>query len=213
MDRHRDSDLACLIRGCALQDEWSWLCFIRCYAPFINSISNRLAESDADELAQRVYIRLAENNAALLSRFEGPEPAFLVYLQRVVYNVYRDFLREQVRHREVACDPLKLAEEFAFSGATFEQRLLDEEMLASLSNVLKMLDERYRSVLLLLMRGYKHREISAMLSIPVSTCLARARRGRIRLQELLASQNDPCEALTALGRRRCKQREMPDEAL
>jgi len=183
-------ELSRLIKGCSLRDERCWVRFIRSYGPIINSISKKLAGSEADDLAQRVFIRLSENNAAVLARFDGPEPAFLVYLQRIVYNLFRDFSRERKRQREVVCDPLKMAEELSFCGNAVEQRLVDEETLVSLSEVLSRLDERYRSILLLLIRGYKHREISDMLSIPVSTCLARARRGRIRLRALLVSQDD-----------------------
>ncbi len=142
----------------------------------IHSLCLRIsADNDAaEELTQLVFINAWEK----LKSFRH-ECKFSTWLHRIAVNQYLMHVRSEkskVQHTEqLSVDTVR-----SVSGKSAEQRI-DLEMAIS------KLPEQARTVLILHdIEGYKHQEISEMMSIEVGTSKAHLHRARKLLREELS---------------------------
>jgi RNA polymerase sigma-70 factor (ECF subfamily) len=71
-----------------------------------------------------------------------------------------------------------LIEHLADPGPAVEDRFATEEMIERLDASIQQLEPSYQEIVLLLLRGMNHREISEALGIPLGTVLTRAHRAK-----------------------------------
>lgn len=137
------------------------------------AFSRLQSEADAEDCVQDVFVKLWRIQPA----FRDPEHE-KAWLIRVTVNQAADLRRKKARQML----PL---EEAAAVAAPVQDDLL---------SVVRALPDKYAVVLhLYYYEGYKVKEISKLLALPVSTVTTRLARGRDALGALLKGESDETE--------------------
>jgi RNA polymerase sigma-70 factor (ECF subfamily) len=135
---------------------------------------------DAEDVAQEVFLTAFRG----LAGFKG-EAKFSTWLYRVTFNRCADWLRKNRRPGRMAAS-IDEAGDVADGKVDLEEGLLDAEERERVRRALGGLDERYRSVVVML---YYHKlsyeQIAAVLEVPVKTVETRLYRARKLLREML----------------------------
>jgi len=137
---------------------------------------------DAEDVAQEVFLRAYRG----LDVFKG-EAKFSTWLYRITYNLCTDWLR---RNRRVDRKAAMIEEAFevADTRVNLEEGILQSETRDNVWKALDRLDERYRSVVVLLYyQKMSYEQIAAVLALPVKTVETRLYRARKLLRESLES--------------------------
>ncbi len=155
---------------------------VRRYQDMVYGMAKRFVGSgvDAEDVAQEVFLRVHRG----LEGFKG-EARFSTWLYRITFNLCSDWLR---RHRKPgrAGAFLEDAGEIEDSGADVEAGLLNEEERRRVRSALGDLDEKYRSVVILLYyQKLSYEQIAAVLDVPLKTVETRLYRARRLLRERL----------------------------
>jgi RNA polymerase sigma factor (sigma-70 family) len=128
---------------------------------------------DAEDVAQDVFLRAYRG----LDRFKG-ESRVSTWLYRITYNLCVDRQRSRTRRGRGAA-PLEEAGETADARVDVERDLLDGEERELVRRAVDGLDERYRTVVLLLyFERLSYAEIASVLGVPVKTVETRLYRAR-----------------------------------
>jgi RNA polymerase sigma-70 factor (ECF subfamily) len=137
---------------------------------------------DAEDVAQEVFLRAYRG----LDGFKG-DAKFSTWLYRITFNLCADWQRRNRRAgRRSAL--IEEAAEVADGRANLEEGFLESERKDLVRRALDGLDERYRSVLVLLYyQKMSYEQIAAVLDLPVKTVETRLYRARKLLRESLAS--------------------------
>lgn len=137
------------------------------YAVALSCLKN---VQDAQDITQDTYVQVWE--AAPRYRAQGSPMAWLLTVTR---NLARMKLRQGARQADLS------EEEWAQLPARCRGVTAEEAQL--LREVLSTLDERERQLVLLhAVTGMKHREIAALLRLPLSTVLSKYRRALKKLR-------------------------------
>jgi RNA polymerase sigma-70 factor (ECF subfamily) len=149
------------------------------YLDFVWRLLRRLGLSanDADDAAQQVFMIAARQLTAIPP---GKERAFLYgTARRVAANARRD----RLRRREA---PSELAEELQAVGALPDERLELARAAALLDDLLELLPEELRRVLVLAeVDEVSVPAIAELEAIPVGTAASRLRRARAAFERIL----------------------------
>jgi len=160
-------------------DAAAWNRFVAEFHPLIASVAARASLEHADDIEQEIYFAVVNCHFNLLRRFDGASrPAFLVYLKHIAENIARNFARKQFRRQADLCEVL---EHLADERDTPETLLIKQVDLSRLDEAINELRPDYQNVLKLIIKGYRHREVAELLSIPLKTSLTWANRA---VQEL-----------------------------
>lgn len=172
-------DVGAVVRRAAAGDTEAWSELVRQYAGLVWStvLTHGLSPSDADDVAQMTWLRLAEH----LHRLRDPDRVGL-WLATTARN---EAMRVAKRgRREVVCDPTERC--FASSESTgVDAELLAEERDRTLWRAFSGLSSPCKTLLLLLTNqpDLSYREVSLHLGMPVGSigptrnrCLERLRR-------------------------------------
>lgn len=130
---------------------------------------------DAQDALQETYLRAWD--AAGRYRAQGKPMAWLLTITR---NLAMDRLRERQRQPTPAQDDMPAQE--AWPQLDAENRLLLQQLLATLG------DEERQILMLHSLTGLRHREIAALLSMPLSTVLSKYSRAVKRLRQALQNE-------------------------
>jgi RNA polymerase sigma-70 factor (ECF subfamily) len=139
--------------------------------------------TDAEDVAQEVF----------LTAFRGlvgykEEAKFSTWLYRVAFNKCADWLRKKGRRRAVSLDD---AREIADGRVDLEGGLVEETDRERVRRALDGLDERYRSVVVLLYyQRLSYEQIAEVLGVPVKTVETRLYRARRMLRERLGNRGE-----------------------
>jgi RNA polymerase sigma-70 factor (ECF subfamily) len=137
---------------------------------------------DAEDIAQEAFLRVYRG----LEAFKG-ESKFSTWLYRITFNLCADWLRRNRRAGRRAA-AIEEAAEVADGRVNLEEGVLESESRDRLRSALDGLDERYRSVVVLLYyQKMSYEQISAVLDLPVKTVETRLYRARKLLRERLES--------------------------
>ncbi|HEX7277433.1 MAG TPA: sigma-70 family RNA polymerase sigma factor [Acidimicrobiales bacterium] len=177
-------DVAAVVQRAAGGDADAWSELVRQFAGLVWStvLAHGLSQSDADDVAQMTWLRLAEH----LHRLRDPDRVGL-WLATTARN---EAMRVAKRgRREILCDPLE--GRFGADGgnggqsASVDTDLLAEERDRSLWRAFSALSSPCKTLLLLLTNqpDLSYREVSLHLGMPVGSigptrnrCLERLRR-------------------------------------
>jgi len=125
---------------------------------------------DAQDVTQDAFVRIWEN--APMYRSQGSPMAWILTITR---NLARMKLRQGARHTELDEQQWEAIPMDA-PGVTAEDRYLLQEALGILS------DEERHVVMLHAITGLKHREIAALLELPLPTVLSKYHRALKKLK-------------------------------
>jgi RNA polymerase sigma-70 factor, ECF subfamily len=138
------------------------------------------SSGNAEDIAQEVFLRAYRG----LDGFKG-DSKFSTWLYRITFNLCTDWLRRNKRADRRAA-PISEAAEIADSRMTPEQGILDAEERERVGRALDRLNERYRSVVVLLYyEKMSYEQIANVLELPVKTVETRLYRARKMLRESL----------------------------
>lgn len=128
---------------------------------------------EAQDVAQDTFVRLWQNAGQY-----RPGGSPMAWIMAVIRNLSLMRLRKSARQAELSPEKW-LAVPAQESAVPAEDRLL-------LQTALSFLDDTQRQVILLhAVSGLKHREIAALLDLPLSTVLSKYQRGLKKLKILL----------------------------
>lgn len=135
---------------------------------------------DAEDLAQDAFLRAFRG----LGAFKG-DARFSTWLYRITWNLCTDWVRRN-RKPGRARAAMDDAADVADGRADLEEGLMAREERDKVRQALHGLDEKYRSVLMLLYyQKLSHDQIAAVLGVPMKTVETRLYRARKLLKGCL----------------------------
>ncbi|MEP1489222.1 MAG: RNA polymerase sigma factor [Algibacter sp.] len=134
--------------------------------------------ADAEDVVQEAFIKAFTK----LHQYKA-EVTFGAWLKRIVVNKSIDFLKSK-KHELVALDEVHLK---VIDTDYDDKWLVDDALtLKDVKNAINKLPEKYQYVVMLyLIEGYDHQEISEILNISQVASRTQLSRGKNKLQELL----------------------------
>jgi RNA polymerase sigma-70 factor (ECF subfamily) len=134
-----------------------------------------LSSDEAQDVVQDAFVSLQRHVAD-----GGSQENIRAWLFRVAHNRARN--RQKSYDRRFSA-PLDSEVELIPDGATPERTLLEKEKVRQLANAIRALGDVERECLLLRSEGLRYREISEILSLPVSTVSDTVERAIKKLAE------------------------------
>ncbi len=130
---------------------------------------------DAEDILQEAFIKAFEK----LHQFSA-EVTFGAWLKRIVVNQSIDFLKSK-KQKVMVLDETYMHIETDEDWSVANGITIDEVMQA-----MERLPENYKYVVLMyLVEGFDHREISQVLNLTETTCRTRLLRGKVLLKDFL----------------------------
>jgi len=138
---------------------------------------------DAEDAVQEAFIKAFTK----LHQFEA-EVTFGAWLKRIVVNTCIDYLKSE-KQRLVDLEEVHLK---VVDTAHDDKWLVDDAItLQDVKQAIDDLPDKYQYVLILyLIEGYDHQEISEILNITEVASRTQLSRGKVKLQELLTLKKD-----------------------
>lgn len=138
---------------------------------------------DAEDVVQEAFIKAFTK----LHQYKA-EVTFGAWLKRIVVNKSIDFLKSK-KQRLVDLEEVHLK---VIDTSNDDKWFVDDTItLDDIKNAIESLPDKYQYVLMLfLIEGYDHQEISEILNISEIASRTQLSRGRIKLQELLTLKKD-----------------------
>lgn len=170
------------------QDESAWEEFVRRYQPRLLAWGRRwgLQESDAQEVAQNVMVRLASKLRVLSY---DPSLSFRGWLYTIAWNAWSDFVSDQ-RKRGVQDDPTEVLQSVA-AREDLEQRLaevFDLELLEEATSRVKarVEEKTWEAFRRTAIMDQKTAVVSAELNMPIASVFKAKSNVQKMLQEEVA---------------------------
>ena len=138
---------------------------------------------EAEDIVQEAFIKAFTK----LHQYKA-EVTFGAWLKRIVVNKSIDFLKSK-KQRLVDLEEVHLK---VIDTSNDDKWLVDDTItLEDVKNAIESLPDKYQYVLMLyLIEGYDHQEISEILNISEIASRTQLSRGKIKLQELLTLKKD-----------------------
>ncbi|AGS80671.1 sigma-70, region 4 [Leptospira phage vb_LkmZ_Bejolso9-LE1] len=151
---------------------------------------NQNGKEDAEDIFQKVLIKLVENDYRLLRNFKGStEAEFRSYIIQIARNTLRNEYKSHSRRRET---PFFENEELdrALIRKSLEALEKSEanqfyhEMISNFEDLILNLDLTSREVIYFRFRGLKYREISEILGMNLNTIISLQSRALKKIKAL-----------------------------
>lgn len=166
-----------LIEKCRRNDRRAQMRLYDNYCDAMHAVAMRYLRNvdDARDVAQEAFIKAFRN----LGQFRG-EVTFGAWLKRIVINKCIDFLKSRTQHLESLDDGyLQVADKEGDSWSVD-----DGTTTQQVKEAIEKLPEKYRYVVMLyLLEGYDHAEISEILGITENTSRTQLLRGKRKLMD------------------------------
>lgn len=156
--------------------------FVHVIQHVAHSRSVQLSSEDVDDLCAEIFLRVLENNFAVLKRFRG-KSSLATYLSVIARRIV---VKEIAQRRKAEAMGHFNAHQSSLEQAHAEQpseieRIADRDLVAQM---LEGLDAREREVVKRYhLAGQSYRDISAGVNIPVNTIGPTLTRARSKLRE------------------------------
>jgi RNA polymerase sigma-70 factor (ECF subfamily) len=171
-----------LLQGCIEGKRKSWDFFFEKFHRIITGVIFQKSFDNSEDTIQLVYLRLVENDYNLLRKFNGNTyGALLLYLKEVAKNVVREEYKKNFNKNKIT-DTLNGIEHNIVDPQTLNDNDSEEDINFLFEKIME-LDFDFRIVLTLRYLGYKTKEISEILDIPLNTVLTRIKRGIEKLKK------------------------------
>ncbi|WP_420573620.1 RNA polymerase sigma factor [Kordia sp.] len=171
-----------LIEKCKNNDRKAQLHLYRQYCEGMFIVANRFLKhtQDAEDAMQEAFIKAFQK----IDQFTA-EVSFGAWLKKIVINKSLDKLRAK-QHYFLAIDEAQL-EVVADEG---DWQTSDDTTLEEVKTEIENLPDKYRVVVILyLLEGYDHQEISEILNISATASRTQLLRGKKKLQQALKKRN------------------------
>ncbi|WP_038527861.1 RNA polymerase sigma factor [Formosa agariphila] len=169
-----------LIEACKRHDRKAQLQLYNQYCQGMYSVAKRFISNtaEAEDLVQDAFIKAFSK----LHQFKG-DVTFGAWLKRIVVNTCIDALKSKKHDVDVLEEVhLKVVDADTHDNWTVD----DGVTLNDIKRVIETLPEKYKYVVMLfLIEGYDHQEISEILNISEVASRTQLSRGKQKLQELL----------------------------
>ena len=134
-------------------------------------------KEDAEDLLQNTYIKI--RNGSHLYKKQGTP---MTWMCAIAKNQYLDFVRKYGKNRSVDFGEV---ENYVSEGMTSENKVSgDVENKMLLEYAFSKLGEQERTIVILhMINGLKHREISEITGLPLSTVLSKYNRSLKKMKE------------------------------
>jgi len=143
------------------------------------------SEHDAADLTQDAFLRAYEK----LASFRAGS-SFFSWLYAVAVNLANDWSRRRSRHRKKERDLHENIPHPTENNSTQEMHLENREDIRRLQQVMHMLSDETREILILRFHhGRSVREVATVFSISESAVKMRTSRGLRQLQDLMGGEN------------------------
>lgn len=168
-----------IVEKCKVNDRRAQLMLYRQYCEGMFCVAMRFVKNtdDAEDVVQESFIKAFQK----IEQFQG-DVTFGAWLKRIVINRSIDFLKSK-REKIVPLD------ESYISLVPDEDWKVDAAYsLKQIKDAITQLPDKYRYVVMMfLIEGFDHKEISEVLHINASNCRTRLLRGKAILKETLKS--------------------------
>lgn len=171
-----------LIKRCKNNDRKAQLELYNQYCDAMFCVSMRFLKNNADaqDVTQEGFIKAFKK----IDQYKS-EVTFGAWLKRIVINCCLDFLKSKYQNH------LSLDESFMQISDDTDWSVDDEISIEEIKKAIEMLSEKYKYVVMLyLIEGYDHSEISQILSIKETTSRTQLMRGKNQLKELLIKKQN-----------------------
>ena len=154
-----------------------------CYASYRQIYGFLLAltknKEDAEDLLQNTYIRI--RNGSHLYRKQGTP---MTWMCAVAKNQFLDFVRKKSKGVSVDFDEVEKYVSEGLGTGVKQHKDVENEMV--LEKAFEILNKQERTIVVLhMIDGLKHREISKITGIPLSTVLSKYNRSLKKLREFI----------------------------
>lgn len=136
-------------------------------------------KEDAEDLLQNTYIRI--RNGSHLYKKQGTP---MTWMCAIAKNQYLDFVRKYGKNRSVDFGEVENYVSEGMVAKADEPKSVEDRML--LESAFSILGEQERTIVILhMINGLKHREISEMTGLPLSTVLSKYNRSLKKMKEIV----------------------------
>ena len=171
-----------VVEKCKANDRSAQLQLYRKYCDGMFVVAMRFVKNgdDAEDILQESFIKAFQK----LHQFKG-DVTFGAWLKRIVINKSIDFLKSK-KEKLVSLDEGYMQVVEDDDNWNVSSNINIEQVRCAINE----LQSKYKYVVLMyLLEGYDHQEISQVLSISESACRTRLLRGKVMLQELLKTKS------------------------
>lgn len=166
-----------ILEKCKANDRSAQLKLYRQYCDGMYCVAMRFLKNadDAEDVLQESFIKAFQK----MHQYKG-EVTFGAWLKRIVVNKCIDFLKSR-KEQNISLDEsyMRCVEE---DDWTVEERIEIDEV----KTAIEQLSGKYKYVVMMyLIEGFDHQEISEVLKISETACRTRLLRGKGQLKELL----------------------------
>ncbi len=166
-----------MIERCKSNDRKAQLLLYEQYCEGMFWVAMRFVKNpdDAEDVLQEAFIKAFEK----IHQFSA-EVTFGAWLKRIVVNKSIDFLKMKKQD-------LVVLDENYLHIETDEDWMVDDGItVEEVKEAMERLPEKYKFVVMMyLVEGFDHSEISQVLGLSETTCRTRLLRGKVHLKELL----------------------------
>jgi len=170
-----------IVEKCKQNDRQAQLQLYNQYCDGMYVVANRFVKDsmEAEDIVQEAFIRAFTK----LHQFKG-EVTFGAWLKRIVINKSIDLLKSKKQHlQDLEEVHLKVVDDNYESEWLVEDTTTVEEVKEAIAK----LSDKYKYVVMLyLIEGYDHQEISQILGITEVASRTQLSRGKVKLKELLS---------------------------
>lgn len=169
-----------IVEKCKANDRSAQLQLYKQYCDGMYCVAMRFLKNadDAEDVLQEAFIKAFQK----IHQFKG-EVTFGAWLKRIVVNKCIDFLKSK-KEQTVALDESYM-KPVVDDDWTVEEHIDINEVKEAIGN----LSQKYKYVVMMyLLEGFDHKEISAVLDISETACRTRLLRGKGQLKELLQAK-------------------------
>lgn len=181
-----------MLQRIALGDSAAVQQCIDVHGPLVWSLTRRLCPkgADAEDVVQEIFIALWKSAA----QFDPGLASESTWVATVARRKLIDLRRKIARRGEVA----EVSEELA-SGAPgqVEMAELADESARATRALGELRSEQRRVLELAVVHGFTYEQVATKLAMPLGTVKTHARRGLIRVRELLGLRNTSTEGATS----------------
>lgn len=137
-------------------------------------------KEDAEDLLQNTYIRI--RNGSHLYKKQGTP---MTWMCAIAKNQYLDFVRKYGKNRNVDFGEIENYVSEGFAAKQDDSKGVEDRML--LESAFSILGEEDRTIVILhMIDGLKHREISEIIGLPLSTVLSKYNRSLKKMKNIIA---------------------------
>ncbi|MCW7509376.1 RNA polymerase sigma factor [Leptospira levettii] len=186
-------EIRSLIDNCLLGKREAWQTLIqKFHRLIIGTCAHYVPREEVVDTSQLVYLKLTENDYQLLRKFKGESlPAFIIYLNEIAKNISMSQTRSIRRTEYREGISLDLSIDILDERLTQEDVYFEWEEKKEFYDLIETLDEPHKEILILRLKGYKFKEIAAILEVPIGTVLARANRAKEKIKKLQTKEIKP----------------------